>query len=150
LLGSLPEDFETDLGKSELTLEVSARSNLEVVVVSGHISALDDLTIDGFNVSFPRVKVSGVEVVFEVGFVRVSVGSSVSLRKTVIFADDKLRISSKLFNMDTQDVVKVTAILTEGFCGQIDLDLDIIFDGGNSCLNVIFKGVNSSADFCAN
>ena len=69
LLDSLPVDFVADLGKSVLTFEVSARSDLEVVVVSMTISGLDDLSVDDLNEAFQGLQV----IVEEAGIVEVNI-----------------------------------------------------------------------------
>lgn len=70
LFDSFPEDLGADPGSGELSFEVSARSNLEPVMVAVAVMALHDLAVDLFNVSFPRLQAGGVEViVVEVNFV---------------------------------------------------------------------------------
>jgi len=66
---TFPVDLVSDSGEGELTFEVSARSNLQVVVVSLVIMAMNVLSVDIDDMSGPVLEDQALEVaVVEVEF----------------------------------------------------------------------------------
>ena len=63
LLSSFPIDLVSNSGQGKMSFEVSARSNLEVVIVSVRILALNDFSVDGNDKSVPMSEVGGVEAI---------------------------------------------------------------------------------------
>ena len=63
LLSSFPIDLVANSGQGKMSFEVSARSNLEVVVMSVSIFTFNDFSIDGNDESVPMSKVGGVEAI---------------------------------------------------------------------------------------
>jgi hypothetical protein len=60
---TFPIDLVSDSGQGELTFEVGARSNLDVVEVSLLIAANNNLSVDGVDVSEPVLQFVAIEVV---------------------------------------------------------------------------------------
>ena len=111
----------SDLGKFELTFEVSAGSDLEVVVIAIGIEAFDNLSVNGVDHTLPVVKVGMVEAVVRVvDLVGLAVVSNVSLGKAVVSSDGEHGISLEVFNFLGRNIVEVAEILFEVFSKHVD------------------------------
>lgn len=129
MFGSLPEDLVADDGKSELTVESGAWGNLDVVMVAVNVSASDDLSMDGLNVTFPVLKVGVVEALgIVVNLVGVSEFADVGLSKAVVVDDSKLAVFSEILNLLGDNFVEITEVITEILSGKTDLILDGVTD----------------------
>lgn len=133
LLGTLPEDLSSDLGGRELTFEVSARSNLEPMVVALTIVALNDFSLDFDNVSLPILKVSWIEdSVIEVDFVGSSKLMGISVREAVILAKGEFLVVLESLNLGIRDLVKIAEIVVEGMSLEVDLAKNVSLNLGDS------------------
>ena len=151
LLGSLPEDLVANLGESPLTFEVSARSDLEVVVVSVAVSGLDDLSFNLLNESFQGFQISMFEASnIEVNFKGFSEVPDIRFGEAVILVEIKDMVLFKVLDMGSHNTVEVTKIVTDVISSHGELTVDTVFDLGNSVFEFVFSIVSSTVNLVGN
>ena len=151
LLGSLPVDLVADLGQGELSLVVGAGGDLDVVVSSVDVSALDDLAVDGLDVSLPGVEVGGAEdAQVVVGLVGVSEFADVGLGEAVELAEDEVLVVLQVLDDGRGDLIELAEIFVKGFSGEADLEVDSVGDlgagGGGGVVDVVEGAVDVVLD----
>jgi hypothetical protein len=110
----LPIDLISNSGQWELSLEVSARSHLKMVVISIVIMTCDDLSIDRINLSIPGTLSLPNEVTFiEINLIRASKGVSISLECVIELIHSNGIISVKVLYCLVRALIKVVEIIVE-------------------------------------
>jgi len=135
---TFPIDFISDSRQGELTLEMSARSNLQLMLMSLVIMASNHLPTDRMDVTLPVLKLLSREVtVIEVFLTRASELAAVSIKSVVILVEHKLLIIMEIFDCLVGTSIKLLKILAILFIGQIDSTENVIIDSGNSRIESI-------------
>lgn len=81
-----------------------------------------------------------------VDFVGMTEFANVGLGEAVVLADGDHGISLKVFDFLSSGIVEVAEILAEFLRNQVDLAVDVLSDGGNSCVRKVFNALLSLVD----
>lgn len=112
---------------------MSARSNLEEVLVSLIIMAADNFSVDGVDVTVPVVELVSMEVsIIEIGLIRAAILTSVGVKGVVILVEDELCVSFEIFDFFVSAGVEIAQIVAELMVNEVDLAEDVIMDDSNS------------------
>jgi hypothetical protein len=128
----LPIDPISNSGKWELSLEMGARRDLKMVVISTVIMAGNNLSVDGINVSIPSALVLSNEVVIiEISFIRASIGVSIGLEGIVEFIDSNVVIGVEVLHSLVGALIKAIEIIVKVRYLEVNLAQNLALNDSN-------------------
>ena len=138
---SFPVNLLAFLGNGELSFEVSARSNLEDVVVSVIIMAVNVVAVDVIDVAISSFVVIIEALASEVSIRGRSVGVDVGAGLAVVLVEDQ-RLNA--LDVALSSIVKFADVLVEVVLENVDFALNFTFKLGNSAVDLVLGLVFSA------
>lgn len=134
-------NFLALLGNGELSFEVRARSNLEVVFASLFVAAVNVVALNIFDLAFSSLIVAVEALASEVSIRGRSVGVDVGAGFAVVLVEDQ-RLNA--LDVALNSIVEFADVFIEVFLEDVDLALNFAFKFGNSTVDFVLSLVLSA------
>ena len=133
---ALEEQFLTDPRFVPLSFEVSARSNLKVVIVSIVVMAVNVCAGDVVDDALSLVPVVIEAAIIEIGFSTASKVMCPGSREAIVLVQDNDRVALQVLKFSIVALIEVSNVLVEFRNLDLDLAVNVTLDLGNRVVDL--------------